>query len=60
MVKFRKTVNNPIKMAVINERAYVANTFSNQDLREKLPIMKSREVLAMNGPLRLVQLFSRD
>ncbi|KKL95239.1 hypothetical protein LCGC14_1856600 [marine sediment metagenome] len=38
---------------MIIERVYVANTFSNQDLREKLPIIKSREVLAINGPLKL-------
>jgi len=53
MVKFKTTLNNPIKIAVIIERVYVANTFSNQDLREKLPIIKSREVLAINGPLKL-------
>lgn len=53
MVKFKSTVNNPIKIAVIIERVYVANTFSNQDLREKLPIIKSRDVLAINGPLKL-------
>ena len=53
MVKSKSTVNNPIKIAVIIDRTYVANTFSNQDLREKLPIIKSREVLAINGPLKL-------
>ena len=53
MVKFKSIVNNPIKNAVIIERIYVANTFSNQDLLEKLPIIKSREVLAINGPLKL-------
>ncbi|MBA7545608.1 hypothetical protein ES705_37977 [subsurface metagenome] len=53
MVKFRSTVNKPIKIAVTIERAYVANTFSNQDLREKLPIIKSLDVLAINGPLKL-------
>lgn len=42
-----------MKIAVIIERKYAANAFSNQDLREKLPIMKSREVLAINGPLKL-------
>ncbi len=53
MVKSKSTVNIPIKIAVIIDRTYVANTFSNQDLREKLPIIKSREVLAINGPLKL-------
>ena len=38
---------------MIRERKYVANTFSNQDLREKLPIMKFLDVLAINGPLKL-------
>ena len=53
IVKSKSTVNNPINIAVIIERVYVANTFSNRDLREKLPIMKSLDVLAMNGPLKL-------
>lgn len=42
-----------MKIAVIIERVYVARTFSIQDLLEKLPITRSRDVLAMNGPLKL-------
>ncbi len=53
MVKFKRKVKTPIKIAVIIERTYVANTFSNQDLREKVPIMRSLDVLAINGPLKL-------
>ncbi len=37
--------------AVIIESIIVANTFSAQDLLEKSPIIKSRVVLAMKGPL---------
>ena len=35
------------------ESMYVAKTFSIQDLFEKFPITRSRDVLAMNGPLKL-------
>ena len=35
------------------ESMYVAKTFSIQDLFEKSPITRSRDVLAMNGPLKL-------
>ena len=53
MVKFKSKVKRPIKLAVIIERTYVANTFSNQDLREKVPMMRSLDVLAIYGPLKL-------
>ena len=42
-------LNNPIITAVINERKYVASTFSIQDLALKSPIIKSLAVLAMKG-----------
>lgn len=51
--KFKISEKNPIKKAVIMESVYVARIFSIQDLIEKFPITKSREVLAMNGPLKL-------
>jgi hypothetical protein len=51
--KFNIREKRPIKNAVIIESKYVARTFSIQDLLENAPITKSREVLAMNGPLKL-------
>ena len=52
IVRFKIIEKNPMKMAVITERLNVAKIFSSQDFLEKLPIIKSREVLAINGPLR--------
>jgi hypothetical protein len=52
-VRFRIIEKKPMKKAVIIERLYVAKTFSNHDFLEKLPIIKSRDVLAINGPLKL-------
>ena len=52
-VKFKTREKIPIKKAVIIERVYVARTFSIHDLFEKLPITRSRDVLAMKGPLKL-------
>jgi len=43
----------PIAYAVINDKDRVANTFSSQDFLLNSPIMKSLEVRAMNGPLKL-------
>jgi len=51
--RFKRREKMPIKKAVIIESEYVAKTFSNHDLLENAPITKSREVLAMNGPLKL-------
>ena len=52
ITKFKKIERSPIEKAVIIESVYVANTFSIQDLFEKSPMMKSREVLAIKGPLK--------
>ena len=41
-----------MKIAVIIAKTNVANTFSIHDLLEKFPIIKSREVLAIKGPLK--------
>ena len=43
----------PIANAVNNDKANVAKTFSNHDFLLNSPIMKSLEVRAINGPLRL-------
>jgi hypothetical protein len=51
--KFKRREKMPMKKAVIIESEYVARTFSNHDLLENAPITKSREVLAINGPLKL-------
>jgi hypothetical protein len=50
--KFRIIEKIPMKIAVIIESVKVARTFSVKDLLEKFPITKSREVLAINGPLK--------
>ena len=55
----RKVVNNPINIAVIIERVNVASTFSPHVLPEKFPIIMSRDVLAMKGPLKLPLRVSR-
>ena len=41
-----------MKIAVIIAKINVANTFSIHDLLVKSPIIKSREVLAIKGPLK--------
>ncbi len=51
--KFKIREKKPIKKAVMIESEYVARTFSSQDLLENAPITKSREVLAIKGPLKL-------
>lgn len=51
--KFKIIEKIPIKNAVISERVYVARAFSSHDLRDNVPITKSREVLAIKGPLKL-------
>ncbi len=43
----------PIRTAVTSESKYVANTFSIQDFLLNSPIIKSLDVLAIKGPLRL-------
>jgi len=52
----RKRFNTTEKMLMINAviiaKIKVAKIFSNQDLLEKFPIIRSREVLAIKGPLR--------
>jgi len=50
--KFNKIEKIPIIIAVIIANRKVARVFSIQDLLEKFPIMRSREVLAIKGPLR--------
>ncbi len=52
-VKFKRREKIPMKNAVIIESEYVARTFSNHDFLENAPIIKSRDVLAINGPLKL-------
>ena len=41
-----------MKIAVIIAKINVANTFSIHDLLEKSPIIRSRDVLAIKGPLK--------
>lgn len=51
--RFKIIEKKPMNKPVIIESVYVAKTFSIQDLLEKAPIIKSREVLAIKGPLKL-------
>ncbi len=46
-------LKTPIANAVNNDKDNVANTFSNHDFLLNSPIMKSLEVRAINGPLKL-------
>jgi len=46
-------LKTPIANAVNNDKANVANTFSNHDFLLNSPIMKSLDVLAVKGPLKL-------
>ena len=46
-------LNAPIANAVNNDNNNVANTFSSQDFLLNSPIIKSLEVRAMKGPLKL-------
>ena len=48
-----RMLKTPIASAVNNDRANVAKTFSNHDFLLNSPIMKSLEVRAINGPLKL-------
>ena len=41
----------PIMLDVANDNVNVANMFSDQDLKLNSPIIRSREVLAIKGPL---------
>jgi hypothetical protein len=50
--KFNNIEKIPIIIAVIIANRKVAKVFSIQDFLEKFPIMRSREVLAIKGPLR--------
>ena len=50
--KFKKIEKILIMIAVIIAKINVAKVFSIHDLLEKLPIIRSREVLAIKGPLR--------
>ncbi len=52
-IKLRRMLKTPIANAVNNAKDNVANTFSNHDFLLNSPIIKSREVLAINGPLKL-------
>jgi hypothetical protein len=51
--KLSKILNAPIAMAVKNASVKVAATFSNHDFLLNSPMIKSREVLAIKGPLKL-------
>jgi len=46
-------LKTPIANAVNKDKDNVANTFSNHDFLLNSPIMKSLEVRAINGPLKL-------
>ena len=48
-----RMLKTPIAKAVNNAKDNVANTFSNQDFLLNSPIIKSLEVRAINGPLKL-------
>lgn len=48
-----KRLKTPIAKAVNNDRIKVASTFSNHDFLLNSPIIKSREVRAIKGPLKL-------
>ncbi len=48
-----RMLKTPIANAVNNDKDNVANTFSNHDFLLNSPIMKSLEVRAINGPLKL-------